>query len=49
MKSEKEVLMYLRYLYMLQQNRSLGLVNTDIDFKNKYYKDLEEFKKKFMN
>ncbi len=47
MKSEKEFLMKMRYLYMLKYNK-LGLVNNDIDFKNNYYKDLEEFKKKFI-
>ena len=47
MKSEKEFLMKMRYLYMLKYN-TLGLVNNDIYFKNNYFKDLEEFKKKFL-
>ncbi len=48
MKSEKEELMKLRYLYKIKQSKDLGLVNNDIDFKNKYFKDLEEFKRKYI-
>ena len=48
MKSEKEELMRLRYLHKIKQNKDLGLVNNDIDFKNKYFKDLEEFKRKYI-
>ncbi len=38
----------MRYLYKIKQNKDLGLVNNDIDFKNKYFKDLEEFKRKYI-
>lgn len=48
MKSEKDYLIKMRYLYMLKQSNNLGLVNNDIDFKNKYFKDLEEFKRKYI-
>ena len=48
MKSEKDYLIRMRYLYMLKQSNNLGLVNNDIDFKNKYFKDLEEFKRKYI-
>ncbi len=48
MKSEKEALMRLRYLYKIKKSKELGLVNNDIDFKNKYFKDLEEFKRKYI-
>ena len=47
MKSEKEELMKMRYLYKIKKNKDLGLVNNDIDFKNKYFKDLE-FKRKYI-
>ena len=40
MKSEKEELMKMRYLYILKNSSNLGLVNNDIDFKNNYFKDL---------
>ena len=33
---------------MLKQSKNLGLVNNDIDFKNNYFKDLEEFKRKYI-
>ena len=48
MKREKEELMKLRYLYKMKQNKDLGIINNDIDFKNKYFKDLEEFKRKYI-
>ena len=48
MKSEKEELMRLRYLHKIKQSKDLGLVNNDIDFKNKYFKDLEVFKRKYI-
>lgn len=48
MKSEKEELMRLRYLHKIKQSKALGLVNNDIYFKNKYFKDLEEFKRKYI-
>lgn len=48
MKSEKEELMKLRYLYKIKQSKNLGLINNDIDFKNKYFKDLEEFIRKYI-
>lgn len=48
MKSEKDYLIKMRYLYMLKQSNNLGLVNNDIDFKNKYFKDLDELKRKFI-
>lgn len=48
MKSEKDYLIKMRYLYMLKQSNNLGIVNNDIDFKNKYFKDLEEFKRKYI-
>ena len=49
MKKDKDYLMKIRYLYRLKFDKeSLGLVNNDIDFKNKYYKDMEEFKRKFI-
>lgn len=48
MKSEKDYLIKMRYLYMLKQSKNLGLVNNDIDFKNNYFKDLEEFKRKYI-
>ena len=48
MKREKEELMKLRYLYKIKQSNDLGIINNDIDFKNKYFKDLEEFKRKFI-
>ena len=48
MKSEKDYLIRMRYLYMLKQSNNLGIVNNDIDFKNKYFKDLEEFKRKYI-
>ncbi len=49
MRSDRDCLMKIRYLYRLKfAKESLGLVNNDIDFKNKYYKDMEEFKRKFI-
>lgn len=48
MKSEKDYLIKMRYLYMLKQSNNLGIVNNDIDFKNKYFKDLDELKRKFI-
>lgn len=48
MKREKDYLIKMRYLYMLKQSNNLGIVNNDIDFKNKYFKDLEEFKRKYI-
>ncbi len=49
MRNDKDCLMKIRYLYRLKLDKdSLGLINNDIDFKNKYYKDMEEFKKKFI-
>lgn len=49
MKSEKDYLMKIRYLYILKNYKNtLGIVNNDIDFKNKYFKDLEELKKQFI-
>ena len=49
LRSDKDCLMKIRYLYRLKLDKdSLGLINNDIDFKNKYYKDMEEFKKKFI-
>lgn len=48
MKSEKEELMKMRYLYILKNSSNLGLVNNDIDFNNNYFKDFEELKRKFI-
>ncbi len=48
MKSEKDELMKMRYLYILKQKKSLGIVNSDIYFKNKYFKDLEDLKRKYI-
>ncbi len=49
MKSEKDYLMKIRYLYMLKHGKvNLSLVNGDVDFKNNYYKDREEWRKKFV-
>ena len=33
---------------MLKQSNNLGIVNNDIDFKNKYFKDVDELKRKFI-
>ena len=48
MRKEKEYLLKLRYLYMLRNEKNLGFVSNDIDFKNKYFKDKEEFMMKFI-
>lgn len=48
MKTEKEELMKLKYLYKIKQSKDLGIINSDIDFKNKYFKDLEEFIRKYI-
>lgn len=48
MKSEKDYLMKVRYLYILKNSCNLGFINSDIDFKNNYFKDLDEFKRKYI-
>lgn len=49
MRKELDYLMKIRYLYMINQERNnLGIINSDIEFKNRYHKDKEAWKKKFI-
>lgn len=48
MRNEKDELIKMRYIYKMKQNKYLGIVNNDIDFKNKYFKSLEDFKRKYI-
>lgn len=49
MKKELDYLMKIRYLYMISKERNnIGIINSDMEFKNKYYKDKEAWKKKFI-